>query len=127
MYSDKLLGTERFDDMYLPEIFELLNDEESYIRIEAIEALLEVLEHLDAKKVEESFVPNMIKAFEIEHNHDEIILKMAEIIGRIVYKLSTYDLHMKYKDKILTFFLYVCNSKNDEVKAFGIYNLPCFH
>lgn len=121
------MGTENFDDLYLPEIYELLNDEESYIRIEAIEALLEVLEHLDAKDVEESFVPNMIKACDMEHNHDEIILKMAEIIGRIVYKLSTYDLHIKYKDKILTFFLAVCNSENVEVKEFGIYNLPCFH
>jgi len=49
----------------LPEIYELLNDEESYIRLEAIEALLEVLEHLDAKHVEEDFVPNMLKAMDL--------------------------------------------------------------
>ena len=64
-----MLGTERFDEMYLPEIYELLNDEESYIRMEAIEAILEVLEHLDAKHVEEDFVPNMLKAMDLESNH----------------------------------------------------------
>jgi len=52
---------------------------------------------------------------------------MSEIIGRIVYKLSTYDLHTKYKDQILSFFLAVCNSDKDEIKEFGIFNLPCFH
>jgi len=36
----------------LPEIYELLNDEESYVRIEAIEAILEVLEVVDVNKIE---------------------------------------------------------------------------
>lgn len=42
----ELIGTERLEELYLPEIFELLNDEESYVRIEVIEAMLEILEHL---------------------------------------------------------------------------------
>ena len=44
--SANLVGTERLEDLYLPEIYELLNDEESYVRIEVIEAILEILEHL---------------------------------------------------------------------------------
>lgn len=44
--AKELVGTERLEDFYLPEIYELLNDEESYVRIEVIEAMLEILEHL---------------------------------------------------------------------------------
>jgi len=29
---------------------------------------------------------------------------MAAIIGRIVHKLSAFDLHLKYKEQILTFY-----------------------
>ena len=47
-----MLGTERFEDVYLPEIYELLNDEDAYVRIESIEATLEVLEHIEVNKIE---------------------------------------------------------------------------
>lgn len=30
--------SERFDTVYLPELIELINDEENYVRIEAVEA-----------------------------------------------------------------------------------------
>jgi len=42
----ELIRGERLEEVYLPEIYELLNDEESYVRIEVIEAILEILEHL---------------------------------------------------------------------------------
>ena len=44
--SKQLVGTERLEELYLPEIYELINDEESSVRIEVIEAILEILEHL---------------------------------------------------------------------------------
>ena len=60
--SKELIGTERLEDLYLPEIFELLNDEESYVRIEVIEAILEILEHLQLETIETQFIPNFLKA-----------------------------------------------------------------
>lgn len=33
--------------MYLPELIELLNDEEAFIRIEALETMTEILQKLD--------------------------------------------------------------------------------
>ena len=48
----ELVGTERLEELYLPEIYELLNDEESYVRIEVIEAILEILEHLQLETIE---------------------------------------------------------------------------
>ena len=46
------MGTGRLEELYLPEIYELLNDEESYVRIEVIEAILEILEHLQLETIE---------------------------------------------------------------------------
>lgn len=59
------MGTERLEEIYLPEIYELLNDEESYVRIEVIEAILEILEHLSLETIETQFIPNFLKALVI--------------------------------------------------------------
>ena len=59
------MGTERLEEIYLPEIYELLNDEESYVRIEVIEAILEILEHLSLETIETQFIPNFLKAMVI--------------------------------------------------------------
>ena len=59
------MGSERLEEIYLPEIYELLNDEESYVRIEVIEAILEILEHLSLESIETQFIPNFLKALNI--------------------------------------------------------------
>ena len=63
--NKELMGTERLEEIYLPEIYELLNDEESYVRIEVIEAILEILEHLSLETIETQFIPNFLKALVI--------------------------------------------------------------
>ena len=125
--SKELIGTERLEEFYLPEIYELLNDEESYVRIEVIEAMLKILEHLHLETIESQFIPNFLRALVIQKNHDEIVEKMARIIGRIVHKLSAYDLHLKYKNQILSFYKAMVEHKDLENNITGIKNLPCFH
>lgn len=44
---DGIIKCPRFSSVYVPELMDLLNDEEAYIRIEAIEIATEVLEHLE--------------------------------------------------------------------------------
>ena len=88
----------------MPEIYELLDDEESYVRIEAIEAILEVLEKLELSTIEENVMPNLIKGLDLEQNHIENVVRMSKMIGKIVYKLSHFDLHTKYQEQFLTFF-----------------------
>ena len=51
--AKELVGTDRLEELYLPEIYELLNDEESSVRIEVIEAILEILEHLQLETIEQ--------------------------------------------------------------------------
>ena len=120
-----MLGTERFEDVYLPEIYELLNDEESHVRVEAIEAILEVLEHIDSNKIEQEFIPSFLKALVFQNNHDEIIARMAMMLGKIAYKLSFFELHLKYKAEILGFYKSIINGKDDENKFSALYNITC--
>lgn len=123
-----LVNTDRLEETYLPEIYELLNDEESYVRIEVIEAILEILEHLNVKTIEQQFIPNFLKAIKIQKNQpDEIVARMASMIGKIVYKLSTFDLHLKYKEQILAFYKAMVDHRDPHNNKMGIYNLPCFN
>lgn len=125
--SKELVNTDRLEEVYLPEIYELLNDEESYVRIEVIEAILEILEHLQLETIEQQFIPNFLKAIKIQKNTpDEIVARMASLIGKIVYKLSTFDLHLKYKEPILAFYRMIIEHKDQQNVKMGIYNLPCF-
>ena len=62
-----------------------------------------------------------------ENNHDEIIVRMGRMIGKIAYKLSKNDLHLKYKEQILTFYKTIINHKEEENVMSAVFNLPCFH
>lgn len=44
---EKIRESPRFNDIYLPELIELLNDEEAFIRIEAIEIMTDLLQYFD--------------------------------------------------------------------------------
>jgi len=52
---------------------------------------------------------------------------MAGIIGKIVHKLSAFDLHLKYKTEILVFYKAIIEHRDQENVKMGIYNLPCFN
>jgi hypothetical protein len=60
-----------------------LNDEESYIRIEALEILTEFLNQLTPEDIENEFVKEILMT--IEADNEEIQLRLAEIIGKIVF------------------------------------------
>lgn len=46
----------RFKDLYIPEIIELLNDEEAYIRIEALEIITDYLNNLELEEIEKEYI-----------------------------------------------------------------------
>ena len=77
--------------------------------------------------IETQFIPNFLKALVISNNHDEIIARMAKMLGRIVHKLSAFDLHLKYQEQILTFYKEMIEHRDEENVMQGICNLPCFH
>ena len=74
-FKDYLLGAQkativanpRFKNIYLSELLELLNDEESFIRIEALEILTDYLNFLSPEDIENEFVKEMMKTTEADN------------------------------------------------------------
>ncbi len=132
-FKDYLLGEQkstiiahpRFKNIYLSELLELLNDEESYIRIEALEILTEFLNQLTPEDIENEFVKEMLKT--IEADNEEIQLRLAEIIGKIAFQLKPFNFHMKYKEPILDFYKMMVGHKEIKMRRQAVFNLPCFH
>ncbi|CDW84144.1 serine threonine-protein phosphatase 4 regulatory subunit 4 [Stylonychia lemnae] len=115
----------RFHDIYLPELIELLNDEEAYIRIEALEILTDILQEIDMATIEKDYLPSLQNTFDV--GIEEIDLRMAKLIGNVVYQLKQLDFHMLYKDKFLQYFHHVCIHKDVEMRRQGAFNLAIFH
>lgn len=57
----------------------------------------------------------------------DIEIRLARVIGKIVYEISKHDLHLKYMDSFIKFFITICNNKEVEIRRQGIYNLACFN
>lgn len=48
--------------------------------------------------IEVDFIPSLLKGLDLTKSQDETLVRMSHLIGKIVYKLSTFDLHIKYQD-----------------------------
>jgi len=56
------------------------------------------------------------------------VQKMAKLFGPVVARLSEVStLHLKYKEKLLTYFLEICHHSDDVVRKWAVHNLPCMH
>lgn len=51
----------RLKQTYIPEILELINDSDIFIKIEAIEALQYVLEAVTVEQIEREMIPSLLK------------------------------------------------------------------
>jgi hypothetical protein len=49
------------------------------------------------------------------------------MLGKIVYKLKEFDLHLKKKEPILEFYSLISQHKEIEMRRHGAYNLACFN
>lgn len=76
---ESLKGTQRLVESYIPELCEMCNDEEIYIRIEAFEALSYVLEIIDPELIEKEIIPPLLEM--LNQEHEEVVLRMSMIIG----------------------------------------------
>lgn len=123
--NEKVKNHSRFKDMYVPEIIELLNDEEAYIRIEALEIITDSLQYLDVDEIEKEYVQAVIKTIDV--GIEEIVQRLAQLIGKIVYNLKPFEFHLKYQDHFVDFFKSICQHKEVEMRRFAAYNLACFN
>lgn len=65
------MSNPRLKQVYLPLLYELIDDEEIFVRIEAVEAISNVTEALDTKTLEKELIPPLLKLLTLGL-HDEI-------------------------------------------------------
>lgn len=51
----------RFKQVYVGELLELLQDEEAYIRIEALEVVTKYLEHIERPDIEGEYISEVLR------------------------------------------------------------------
>ena len=127
----------RFQATYVNELIEFLNDEEAYIRIEAIEIVTEVLDELDEEVIEREYIPALMSIMDIAN--EDITLKFSSIMGKIAFKLKKFESSrlvnrnsdditaVNYKAKLIDFFIQACSHKELEMRINAAYNFPCFY
>lgn len=87
----------------MPELYELLHDEEIFIRIEAIDAICHVIDAIDTKTIEKELIPPLLKVLSLSNN-DEVELRLSRLFGSIVHSLIKSELHIKYKEQLFGYF-----------------------
>ena len=71
--KEQILKSKRFEDVYLPELFDFLGDEDSHIQIDAIEAFCEVIDEIpegDEEKILDDFVPCFLLHIDLDEDKD---------------------------------------------------------
>ena len=75
-------------------------------------------------------MPCILKLIAHDNRIQEITVRMAQIIGKVVYKLSrnAANLHRKYQAEIIDFYTRICDDyETEDCRYHAAYNLPCFH
>ena len=54
---------------------------------------------------------------------------MAENIGKIVHAISETGtgLHLKHKQAFCEYYKVICNNKDQDMRYYAAFNLPCFY
>jgi hypothetical protein len=55
------------ENTYIPELCELINDEETFIKIESLEAFQYILETLSCELIEKEIIPSFLKLLNTEN------------------------------------------------------------
>lgn len=87
--------------------------------------MTDILSLLDEDTIDKEFIPVVFSTMEVII--EEITFRLAKILGKIVFKLKDFDLHLKYRDQLVSFFTSTCTHKELEMRRAGCFNLPCFH
>lgn len=87
--------------------------------------MTDLLNQFDLNTIETEFIPVVMSTIDI--NIEEIVQKLAQMLGKIVYKLKEFDLHLRNKDQFLEFFEQISSHKDIEMRKHAAYNLACFN
>lgn len=59
--------------------------------------------------------------------HDEIDIRLSKMFGSIVFSLVKLELHLKYKEKLFSYYRQLLDHSNDVIRTNAAFNLPCFN
>lgn len=108
-------------------LLEFVNDEDVHIQLDGVEALCEVLEQVEQADIEGEYIPQVLHLMAIEDQSEEFITRTSAMIGKIAAKLQKFDLHMKVKSEVITFYKDLIGREEVELRKIAVYNLPCMH
>lgn len=81
--NEKVKSHPRLKEQYIPEVIDLLNDEEAYIRIEALEITTDFVDFLTPEEVEREYVQAVLKTIDV--GIEEIVMRLAYMLGNVIY------------------------------------------
>lgn len=113
------------------------------VRLESIEAGIEIIDCMETENLEKDYIPCLIKMLTTQQQNEEVVVRMSKMLGRIAFKLlgnggSTAlnakgapvlvpATHTKLREHLISYFQFVCEHENDVIRLNACYNLPCFH
>lgn len=62
-----------------------------------------------------------------EDEQVEIVLRVASMLGPVLYKCRGFDFHLKHKEQIINFYKFLLLHPEEGVVQSAVYNLPCMH
>lgn len=71
-------------------------------------------------------MPPFLKMLNMKTLGEDIVERMSKMIGKIAHKLMQVDLHLKYKEPILSYYTFICESEDDSIRFSAASNLPAF-
>lgn len=54
-------------------------------------------------------------------------MRIAEVYGPVVYKMSQRGLHLSYKKELIEYYREICNHKQESIRKWAVYHLPCMN
>lgn len=125
---EQILESSRWESTYLPELIDLVEDEDLHIRLDTIEALAQVLDKLTVEQIKEEYMETLFYFFDPDnHNQIEMVQQIAKMSGLVAYKLNQVDLLMDYKKEFIDFFKLICDHSDESIRMQAVYNLPCMY
>lgn len=61
------------------------------------------------------------------HDTEDIQARLAELIGKILFNLQPFGLHLKHKAAFIQFFKFMVGHKELKMRRYAAFNLPCFN
>ncbi|CAK4712315.1 hypothetical protein LEN26_013332 [Aphanomyces euteiches] len=119
----RAVGQAKASSDLLPELLELLQDEETQVKIMAFRTLLSLYDYFPRKERQDSILPVLVDI--VEDPPTYLISSLAETFGRLVFKIfSQGDFTPDYTTTFLNCFTRLSRTDDSDIRVHCAYNFP---